>query len=530
MIQIDFNRNIQKMRFHKKIVFLGFLIIVFLNCFSQEHNYPQQWQAKWIWSEKSNDEGWPVIYARKEFDLSKLPSKAVVHISAHLLFKAYINGKFIGEGPPRNIAPDISYCSFSLDTVLRKGENSIVIEAYSTAPRHIGCLIVQLETYDKHDKLINVIGTDSTWRVIPAPWQRVNIPGVGYGHSEVFKADKDFEQRHNCGYDDSGWEQAKEVNMLIRRKDKKEIPYSDPIAGIVRDGTLQGDFPFKNPEPSILPHYQRTPVRAKEIVRAAEVLEIHGDNYGDMRDNPGLQMTTEIPRPLEHCSISDPTGLLMGEHNSTVINNFGYSGDIKSYYRYLETEKEVPAVYNSTVILDFGEIINAYVSFDLEGNNGAIVDIAWGQTLIDGRVLPIPFSSIKKNGMTAARYHLREGRQQWETFHWQNFRYLQVTFRKLNAPLTVYQIQAVKSGQPLIQKGEFDCSDPFMKKLFDVGKNTLELASYDVFMDNTNREKKIWGGDISDGSIATCLPIFGDIPMLQNYLDLFCKGQREDGS
>ena len=88
--------------------------------------------------------------------------------------------------------------------------------------------------------------------------------------------------------------------------------------------------------------------------------------------------------------------------------------------------------------------------------------------------------------------------------NYKNFRYLQVTVRDLTEPLGIHEIAAIHSFVPMTQRGDFSCSDPFLTELFAANLRTLRAAGYDTFMDNTYREKNIWGGDISDGKRSNC--------------------------
>lgn len=467
----------------------------------------EQWQAKWIWSEKSRKDGWPVIYARKTFDLKSMPESAVIHVSAYLYFKLYVNGHFVSDGPPRNLAPNISYSSFEVKPLLQAGTNVIVVEAYSSQPERTGGLVAQLECRDASGAVTSRIVTDESWRVTPAPWERIDAYSAGYNiKPEIFDAKREPTARHESGFDDSKWEKA----FLLPEK----------------------QLPYKILEPSILPHYRRTILKPAKIEFTGEAVEM----LGGTRLSAALVMVTEIPRPLKHCRIANINGLLADGTGPAVIENEFAVNDMKSFYNYWDTHNDMPVIRNATVILDFGELVNGYVSLDLEGNEGAIVDIAWGQTLLDGRVPPVLYARTgsdaegKPNSLHANRYFLREGRQQWETFQWQSFRYLQLTFRQLERPLKLYEVAAIRSGQPMTERGQFHCADPLLEKLFVSTGKTLRDASYDTFMDNTIREKVIWGGDISDGSVGSCIPVFGDPPMLQYYMNLFCKAQAKDGA
>lgn len=468
------------------------------------------WTAKWVGL--AAPEGVPIAYFRRELDLEGIPHSVVVHASANRFFKLYLNERFVGEGPPRNVAPYVTYSSFEVQSVFRMGRNAIAMEVFgSNNAQSAPAAILQVELRDASGRVLRRVGTDDSWRVAAAPWQRVHTMSAGYSQPEVFDARREPVGWRAPGFQDSGWALASVLAEATGRLPGRGAP------------TVM--------EPSQLPHYQRTPVFPARVVFAGEVLEV----LGDTSLSPAIQMATEIPRPLRHCSVTGENHLLGAGQQPAVIRNQFAANDMKSYYTYWDSHEGIPAVRDATIIVDFGDLMNAYVSIDVEGNAGAIVDIAWGQTLIEDRVLPVLYArgpaepEGKPNSLHATRYYLRDGRQQWETFHWQNFRYLQLTFRRLNSPLKLHRLAAVRSEVPMVQRGVFRSSDDLLGRLFASTGKTLRLASYDTFMDNTIREKTIWGGDISDGSVGSCIPVFGDAPMLKLYMDLFSRSQFENG-
>jgi hypothetical protein len=206
-----------------------------------------------------------------------------------------------------------------------------------------------------------------------------------------------------------------------------------------------------------------------------------------------------------------------------------YVNDQKAYDTYWDNHDDMPVLRSATLIVDFGELRNGFIALDLEGVSGT-VDIGWGQTLIDGRVHTLP--RLKPNGFQqyACRYVMAGGRRQWESFHYQSFRYLQLTFRSLRGPVKLHRIAAVRSEQPLETRGTFACSDPLLNKFFTSSEKTFRAASYDYPMDNTIREKVAWGGDVADSIVPSCLSIFGDVPMLRQYFGLFIGGQEVIGT
>ena len=61
------------------------------------YNIPE---SKWIWIGQDYDKERPlVVYFRKEWELSEVPEKAVVRLSADSRYRFYVNGMSLCQGP-----------------------------------------------------------------------------------------------------------------------------------------------------------------------------------------------------------------------------------------------------------------------------------------------------------------------------------------------------------------------------------------------------------------------------------------------
>lgn len=480
-----------------------------------------EWKAKQISRTRSNALSLPsqIDYFRKEFRNRDDASSAVLHLSADFLYKVYVNGQFLGDGPPRtSIGASPYYVSYEIGSLMKPGANVLALEVFARAPHNVfnggdvqtamtqifalgkipeaklPTVSAQLEFRNLKAEVIGSIITDNTWRALPSAWFPItNATSPGYSIPEVFDARKEPEGWKLPGFNDAKWEP---VNV-------SESP----------------SF-----EASVIPHFIRTERLPSGVISTGEISKISSTQPWIPA---GVLMSTEIPKPSKFTRIENANGLLQKNGGAAIVYNQVNMNDPVSYYDYFEKNKDLPLIREATMIIDFGEIMNAFVSIDIEGEVGSAVDIGWGQLLLDGRVPTWPFQYWRPGFLqhNASRYYLKNGRQTWETFHWQNFRYLQLTFRDPRGVVKLHRVTAIQSEQPLVRQGSFACSDPLLDKLFLSTEKTLRATSYDFFMDNTIREKIPWGGDVAEGAVLSCLPVFGDVPMLRYYFDLFAKSQ-----
>jgi alpha-L-rhamnosidase len=269
----------------------------------------------------------------------------------------------------------------------------------------------------------------------------------------------------------------------------------------------------------------------------------------------GQKMNMEVLTPLRGGWIDGVEHLLTGETSPdvTVVHPHNEHHNRMSYYRELDDVNSCPeilAVRDVTILLDFGEMINGHFllevtpspdrrtderppdAADAPADLGQI-DIAWTQELSDGRVDSRfhPADPGKQDGMFnlshAARYTLRGGRQTWESFHYQQFRYIRVTFRNLEGPLTVHAFGAIRVEAPLTRQGRFASSEPMLDWSYEASARTFALCCHDNCLDNVVRERGVYSGDIGLAFITSGLSLFGDNALLRNAIRLFTR-QRED--
>lgn len=185
------------------------------------------WKGQWIWLSKAKypdfqntltewiDNGSRNRYTalfRKAFNLDTIPSEAVLCITADVSFRAYINGRFVCQGPP-NIGSDYFdstpphhwyFTTHDVKRFLQPGPNVIAVEAYSfgmaisETTSGNGRLICDLNTDTDHV----VLSTDSTWKCMADTCLSVTHGWFRYN------AQYSFAGWRTQDYDDSHWPHA----------------------------------------------------------------------------------------------------------------------------------------------------------------------------------------------------------------------------------------------------------------------------------------------------------------------------------
>ncbi|MFH1008885.1 MAG: family 78 glycoside hydrolase catalytic domain [Candidatus Latescibacterota bacterium] len=175
------------------------------------------------------------------------------------------------------------------------------------------------------------------------------------------------------------------------------------------------------------------------------------------------------------------------------------------------------------LVVDFGKEVVGYPRIELSASPGAIVDMGYSELLEDARVRP------HRHGVHYAdRYIAREGRQVFETFGMRGFRYMMVTFRRMEGPVWVHDLGVNFSTYPAAHRGAFACSDERLNEIWNVGRDTVQACMHDAFLDCLWREQAPWWGDVRVAALVA-YHAFGDTKLMARGLRQVAQSQRADG-
>ncbi len=182
------------------------------------------------------------------------------------------------------------------------------------------------------------------------------------------------------------------------------------------------------------------------------------------------------------------------------------------------TDLEVPAGRDTSFIFDLGRMRLGRVFVELDGPEGTVIDVGHAERLKNGR--PHHYLNFKVNA--GERFIAREGFCRFETTHARGFRYLQVTVRNNDGPVTLKRAGIVSQMYPYNQNGSFECSDEALNALWEYGWYTCRLCSEDVITDTPWRERTLYGGDLYPEAATTFIGS-GDTRLVKRCVDIFLQ-------
>ena len=271
-------------------------------------------------------------------------------------------------------------------------------------------------------------------------------------------------------------------------------PYGQPSAGGVMNWVSAFTTPYE-PEKLLLGRSPGSPVQppGKRVTL----------DLGSPK-NVALQMAWEERQPQATPGLRDVPKLLKAGDGPCWVTTAGSGED-------------------PYVTLDFGKEVAGYVRLRLNGVAGGIVDLGYSEVLANGHV-----DVLRDHWSFADRYIMRDGPQDWELFFWKGFRYLQLTFRNCPKPVAVESVSLLFTSYPVKYRGSFECSDPLLTKIWEVGRWTLHLCMYDSYEDCPWREQGGWLGD-SEVHLRINYVTFGDVALGNKLLRQFAQAQSEEG-
>jgi alpha-L-rhamnosidase len=225
-------------------------------------------------------------------------------------------------------------------------------------------------------------------------------------------------------------------------------------------------------------------------------------------------MSREARLQLENARIENPQGLIKSK-SPTIF----YPG----------------AGHGCYAVIDFGKEVTGYPTIEIEeAHGGEVIDLGYSEILQtpQGEVISpasgkIGIVNADRDGVHYAdRYICRSGTQAFQTFDKRAFRYLQIDVRNLTHPIKIGPVSILFSTYPVEYKGSFECSDPLLNRIWEVGRWTVQLNMEDAFTDCPWRERGQWWGDARIEALVNYYA-FGDLKLMRKGLKQVAQSQNE---
>lgn len=402
-------------------------------------------EASWIWGDEADVNTY--CYLRGRFRADDVCVRGQLRISADTNYMVWLNGRYVGQGPGPYVKDVRPVDEYDVTNLLREGDNIIAIlgnwwgVTSHSRPRGEAGVICELRWEDA-DGGSHRFATDTGWRALmSAAWER-HVPrrSGAVAWTEWYDARQEPVGWNTLGFDDSRWPLARIVPGAARRLFPRLVPllreWSEPATALAGAWLAGADAPGpEDTDPELTEFLDKEPLDLLDPERSAEI-------------------ATALTQP------------------GPVVIDW------------------LPQVDGLALTLDMGREIVGHLELDIEAPAGARIDLAPAELMRDGR----PWC-FRKGCRYAQRYITRAGRQRWHTYAWHGLRYLHVVLRGFDAPVTIHHLGVRRREADLQWRAQFDASDKMLKRIWAIGRHTMQVGTQEVQVDCPTREQAAYWGD-----------------------------------
>jgi hypothetical protein len=176
-------------------------------------------------------------------------------------------------------------------------------------------------------------------------------------------------------------------------------------------------------------------------------------------------------------------------------------------------------------IVDLGNVRTGHPQLQIKAASDAILDVGYSQVWFDDR-----FIRYSNNGMLkyVDRVYLPSGKEVWRPLHRRTGRYMHITCRQgKNVRISHLGIQTI--GYPVVEIGQFECSDPLLNQIWQVSRYTTELVMQYGYQDCLKREEGTLNNNSFNYASRAAACCFGDSKLARRGLRLAVLNQHDDG-
>ncbi len=427
--------------------------------------------ASWIAPPGIPSDSFTVFHARRTFDLTTVPARFVVHVSADNRYRLYVNGLQVSSGPQRSDVTHWRYETLDLAPHLRPGRNVIAALVWNWGAA----------------------------RPVAQHSFRTGFLLQGDGQAEAALV--------NTG---TGWK-------LLRD------PAYAPI--VITTATL-GDYYAAAPGDSIdgsrypwgweRADYADDAWSGSAIVGRVQRRAMAPGGYGEVS---GWQLEARSIPPMEEKE----------QRLARVRRAIGVATD--GAFLQGSADLVIPARTTAVLLLDQSHTTNAYPVLETSGGAGSIVRLTYAEALIDSAGHKGNRNEIEGRTVRGVRdVFLPDGgaRRRFTTLYWRSFRYIQMDVTTAGEPLRVHDLHGIFTAYPFAERGRFASDLPWLAEMWRMNWNGARIGAFETYMDTPYWEQLQYVGDTRIQGLIS-LYVGGDDRLLRQAIEHFDLSRIPEG-
>ena len=194
------------------------------------------------------------------------------------------------------------------------------------------------------------------------------------------------------------------------------------------------------------------------------------------------------------------------------------------------------------VILDFGRLVVGYLEvafrecgpgtmrcefdvteslddFGTEDHRTQVVD---GSDIVAKMLAPTYRATVDIFQSLAVETPSGPQTKEWLNVRRRAFRYVKISFSDLTGPILVESVRLRNSLYPCLNRGRFECSDPLLNQIWEIGRYTLLVNKHQEYESCPRNEMLFFSGDGRIDGLVDCYA-FGDGALMWPSLSFNCS-------
>ena len=189
-----------------------------------------------------------------------------------------------------------------------------------------------------------------------------------------------------------------------------------------------------------------------------------------------------------------------------------------------------PANSESSVTLDAGEEMCAFLRLSLSGGRGARIELLQSECYVTNHGKGDRLDAVNGylEGYTDVYNVLGIQSEVYEPYWFRTFRFLKLTVKTDDEPLRIEAIHYEETGYPLEVKSSVTTSDPSLAPIWNISLRTLRRCMHETYTDCPFYEQLQYIMD-TRAQILYTYAVSADDRLARRAIDDFCRAQRPDG-
>ncbi|MFA5645456.1 MAG: family 78 glycoside hydrolase catalytic domain [Candidatus Ratteibacteria bacterium] len=444
----------------------------------------------WIWYDHYGyDEVNAWMQARREFFLETVPDSLLFSLTADTKYRLYVNERLAAFGPARGFLSPYPFDSIDIAPLLQKGKNVLAVLVHQTGHGTYQSIYGGAAGLIADGSVHGIaLGTEpGLWLVRPSPGHRRDT-----ARRSVQMA---YQEHFDCRKDSGFWMR----------------PESKVSAG--KDGWIEPQWRVSGSLPWTDFEERQIPMLRHSVYSFSSCLSIEerraAPEWKESKNLVSLHKRESKREKKKGSSLSPLDIIPFLEGNGSV------------------TIPAFPAGNSLTLLFDAGEESTGFIGIKARANGGESIDFLFSEAVDkDGLVVKSPEYGCKVS--IADRVTLRKGKNFFESFFYNGFRYCALTLRNVRKPLVIESLYLRKVGYAFDSTASFHSSDTTINAIWDICRRTQENCSFDAYVDCPWREQAQWWGDARIQGINTFY-LFGDMRLFRRGILQGGKSQLANG-